>query len=78
MDPSLFQFSVTEVLNPPKPFGISSARATTRSARHAGTPSPIEKFNAKSRKLDLTRPFAVTPVVGFHLAKFITWRFKKI
>jgi hypothetical protein len=78
MDPSLFQFSVTEVLNPPKPFGISNACATTRSARHAGRPSPIEKLNATTRKLDLTRSFAVIPVVGFHLAKFITWRIKKI
>ncbi len=32
MDPSLFQISGTEVLNPPKSFGISDAQATTRSA----------------------------------------------
>ncbi len=33
MEPVLFQFSVTAVLNSPKPFGISDAHAATRSAR---------------------------------------------
>jgi hypothetical protein len=78
MDPSLFQFSVTEVLNKPKPFGKCTARAATRSARHAGILSPVEEWAANSRNLDLTRSFAVIPVVGFHLAKFITRRFKKL
>jgi hypothetical protein len=78
MDPSLFQFSVTEVLNTPKPFGISDARATTRSARHAGILSPVEEWTVNSRKLDLTRSFAMIPVVGSHLVKFIIWRFKKL
>jgi hypothetical protein len=78
MDPSLFQFGVTEVLNRPKPFGISDARATTCSARHAGILSPAEEWTANSRKLDLTRSFAVIPVVGSNLAKFITRGFKKL
>ncbi len=78
MDPSLFQFSVTGVLYSPAPFGISERRATTRSARFAGRPSPMEKVTANSGNLDLLRSFAVLLVVGFHLAKFFNWRIEKL
>jgi peptidoglycan/LPS O-acetylase OafA/YrhL len=78
MDPSLFQFSGIGLLNSPKPFGISDARATPNSARHAGRPSPMEKLTINSRNLDLLRSFAVMLVVGFHLAKFFNWQFEKL
>jgi hypothetical protein len=78
MDPSLFQFSVTEVFNTPKAMGVSDARVTTRSARQAGLLSPVEECTVNSRKLDLTHSFSVIPVVGSHLVKFITYRSKKL
>lgn len=66
------------MLNSPKSFGISDVRATTRFARHAGRPGPMEKLTTNSGNLDLLRSFAVMLVVGFHLAKFFDWRFEKL
>lgn len=34
----------------------------------------MERITANSRNLNLLRSFAVTLVVGFHLAKFFNWR----
>lgn len=78
MDPSLFQFRINEVLDPPKPFGISEARAKTGSALHAGRPGHMEELTANSRNLDPVRSAAAIPVMGFSLAKFVNWRFKKL
>ncbi len=78
MDPSLFQWTSTEPLNLPNPFGTRDLPAAVRSAGRAVSPSSQEKVTANSHNLDLLRSFAVLLVVGFHLAKYFNWQPEKL
>jgi len=64
MDPSLFQFDVTGMLNSPKYFEISNVGATTCSAQRDGKPSPMEKSTPSSSNLDRGSFFTIQAILG--------------
>ena len=74
MDASLFQFSLSGIVNDPNPFERAGVPANMRPALHARLTVHMEPLTTNSRNLDLLRSFAVLLVVGFHLAKFFNWR----
>jgi peptidoglycan/LPS O-acetylase OafA/YrhL len=75
MDHSLFQVDVYARGDAPRDPGVSGSIPATPGVLPK-TPSPSFKDHAttNSANLDLLRSFAVTLVVGFHLAKFFNWR----
>jgi hypothetical protein len=76
MDLSLFQIGMSRSVKVAHDLAVSrSARLGLNISLTAEDPKPREDATASSANLDLLRSFAVTLVVGFHLAKFFNLRF---
>ena len=76
MDLSVFQIGMSRPVNVAHELAApGSAPLAWNSSSTTEDPKPRERATANSANLDLLRSFAVTLVVGFHLAKFFNLKF---